>query len=403
MDAVRFGVIGLGPRGRRGWLRILPQVDRARIVAVCDRIEPLLRDGAAAAGLSDEDAHRDHADLLARADVDAVAIAVETEYQPDLLVQAIEAGKHVICEVPLAYSVEDCWRIVLAVERSGRTLAMAEEFSYSPFVHAWRRLVADGLMGKVTFGEAQYIHGMTKDRYWIDAETGRRLSWEEARRNPNARKTRMWNIHHPIWYSPHSLGPLLRILDDRVVRVTCMATRRPSHYLEEVPLPDMEVALMHTAGDTIIRLAAGLVAPSPRPFLWWHLTGTKGQVETSKRGVGGDGLGNVGALLWLADHQMRTPAEVTWGFTDYQPGANLDLSTFQRLGQTSHGGLDFYPAHDFVESVAHDRAPAVDVYRAAEIAAASVLAGTSADQGSALLTVPDFRPGPHRPAGQAPA
>jgi hypothetical protein len=59
--------------------------------------------------------------------------------------------------------------------------------------------------------------------------------------------------------------------------------------------------------------------------------------------------------------------------------------------------------HDFVESVARDRGPTVDVYRAAEIAAASVLAGTSADQGSALLTVPDFRPGPHRPAGQAPA
>src|SRR5262249_45757228 len=144
-----------------------------------------------------------------------------------------------------------------------------------------------------------------------------RLSWEEAAANPNARKTRMWNIRHPIWYSPHSLGPLLRVLDDRVVKVTAMATRRPSYYLEQVPLPDMEVALMHTAGDTIIRLAAGLIAPSPRPFLWWHLTGTEGQVETSKRGLGGEGLGNAGALLWLADHQMRTPAEVTWGFTDY--------------------------------------------------------------------------------------
>jgi predicted dehydrogenase len=340
--------------------------------------------------------------LLARSDVEAVVVAVETEYQTDIILQCLEAGKHVICEVPLAYSLEDCWRIVLAVEKTGRKLAMAEQHSHSPFVHAWRRLIAEGRLGKVTFGEAQYIHGMTQDRYWIDTETGRRLFWEEARDNPRARKTRIWNIHHPIWYSPHSLGPLLRILDDRVVRASCLATRRPSYYLEQLPLPDVEVALLHTAKDTILRLAAGFVAPSARPYLWWHLLGTMGEVETNRHRTDGIGVVNAGASIWLADQYMQAPNEITWSFTDYQPGADVDPQQARKIAESGHGGLDFFPAHDFVRSIQDDRQPVVDVYRAAEIAAASIVAGTSAEQAGAMLEVPDFRPGAHRRPGQPP-
>ena len=83
-----------------------------------------------------------------------------------------------------------------------------------------------------------------------------------------------------ILYCTHSLAPLLHVLDDRVVRVTCMATRRPSYYLEEevgaqVPLPDIQVALMHTAKDTILRMAVGFVSPmpGPEPHHYYHLLG----------------------------------------------------------------------------------------------------------------------------------
>jgi predicted dehydrogenase len=402
MERVRLGIVGMGPRGRLGWIKTLQLVEHVQVVAVCDRIEHLAREGATLAGLGHENAHPDLDDLLGRPDVDAIALAVETEYQTEILLRCLAAGKHVICEVPLAYSVEDCWRIILAVERSGLTLAMAEECSYSSFVYAWRRLIEDGHLGKITLGEAQYVHGMTQDRYWIDGTTGKRLFWEEARANPNARKTRMWNIHHPIWYSPHSLGPLLRILDDRVTKVSCLATRRPSYYLDQVPLPDLEVALMHTAGDTILRLAAGFVAPSARPYLWWHLLGTLGEVETNRHRLDGVGASNVGAKLWLADHYMQTPAEITWNFTDYQPGAPIDAVRARQIAATGHGGLDYFPVEDFVRSILDGHRPAVDVYRAAEIAAASVVAGLSAEQGGALLSVPDVRPGPERAPGQSP-
>jgi predicted dehydrogenase len=296
--------------------------------------------------------------------------------------------------VPLCYSLDDCWRLVLAVERSGKTLAMEEQISQAPFVRAWQQLVRDGALGKVLYAEAEYIHGMHLDWYWQDERTGQRLTFEQARENPHAIKTRYWNIYHPIWYNPHSLGPLLRVLNERVVQVTCMATRRPSYYLPDVPLPDLEVALLKTEGDTIIRLAAGFVSPAPYPWHWYRLHGTLGGVETNRRSDSGVPDGR-GSLHWRAGQYQRTRDEIGWTFAEHQPGAAA-------AAQTGHSGLDYYPFADFVESLIDDRPPLIDVYRAAEIAAPAAVAGRSADQGAVPLGVPDFRPGPQRRAGEGP-
>ena len=191
-----------------------------------------------------------------------------------------------VCEVPLTFSVEECWRLVLAAERAGRILAMAEQLSYSPFTLAWRRLVEDGSLGKVLYAEAEYIHGIPANRYWMDGETGRSLTWEEAQTHPRAQKTRFWTMTHPIWYVPHSLGPLLRILDSPVTMVTCVGTRPRSYSREQLPVPDLEAALMRTAGDTVLRLTAGFVAPNPWPHHWFHVRGTLGEVDPGARALG---------------------------------------------------------------------------------------------------------------------
>ena len=395
-DCVRLGIVGMGQRGRRGWIRALQQINEAHIVAVCDPIESRRLEGAALAGIGAEHAHAHLDDLLARPDIDAVAVVVEPENQADIIVPALAAGKHVICEVPLAYRLEDCWRLVLAVERSGRTFAMAEQVSYAPFVRAWRQLREEGLLGKIIYGEAQYIHGFPANSFWLDAETGRPLSWEEARAHPHARKSRFWTLLHPIWYNPHSLGPLLQALDDRVTRVTCMSTRRQSYAIEEIPIPDVEVALMHTEHDTILRIACGFMAPSAEPHHWYHVLGTGGEVETGRRRADNNAIEGRGSLLWLANHYQRGRNDVTWSFTDFQPGAS-------QAAATGHGGLDYYPLRDFIDSLLHGRAPLIDVYRACEMAGPAIVAGHSAEQGSVLLPVPDFRPGPARPAGQPPA
>jgi predicted dehydrogenase len=411
-EAVRFGVVGMGARGRQGWLHSLSLHPDARVVAVCDEKEWLARQGAREAGLDERAAHVRLDDLLARPDVDAVVIAVEPRRNADAVVRALEAGKHVLCEVPLALTMEDCWRVVLAAERSGRLCAMAEQTCHTPFAAAWRRLVSTGAMGKVTYGEAQYINGKGLDRYWRDARTGARLTWEQARDNPHAEKTHFWDLYHVILYSTHSLAPLLHVLDDRVVRVTCMATRRPSYYLEEevgaqVPLPDIQVALMHTAKDTILRMAVGFVSPmpGPEPHHYYHLLGTRGEVETGRRrGSGPPGLaqayGGSSSLMWLADSYLNGRVETEWDYSPYDPRPGRARVTGNASG---HSGLDYYPLHEFVACLQQGGRPTVDVYRAADLAGAAILAAESDEGGATPQTVPDFRPTVQRPAGEPPA
>lgn len=393
---VRLGLIGLGPRGMQDWIPMTQIVDGAELVGVCDRLDIRRLEGAAQAGLPTQHAHRDASELLARSDVDAIVVCVAPELQPQLIVDALEAGKHVICDVPLGYTIEDCWRVVLAVERSGLTFALAEQLSFTPSILEWRRMYHRGDLGKILYGEAQYVHDIHPDWYWMDGETGRYLSWEEARSHPNATKTRFWDLRHPIWYNPHSLCPLLRVLDERVVTVSCMSTRRQSYFREEVPLPDFEVALMHTEGDSILRVASGYVTPAPSPSHWLHLWGTKAEVETGRRATPPASALSEEGLHWRADQHMFTRQPMSWSFTGRERGA----AQTPKFGWV---GVDHHPLYDFVESILEGRPPVLDVYRAAGVAGAAATAGTSAENGGSALPVPDFRPGPARKAGEAPA
>lgn len=388
MTEIRLGLIGC----KRGCsiIRSTRTVPNHRLTALCDRYED--RMDRAHELLDDAEVKHvtDHRRMLEDKDIDAVILAVAPEDNVDLVCEALDAGKHVLCEVPLAYTIEDCWRVVLAVERSGLKFQMAEQVRYAPYIQAWKKMVQEGKLGKILFAEGQYLHGMQETRYWQDARTGRALTPEQARENPNAMKTRLWNMPHPILYLPHELSPILSVLDDRVESVTCMGTRRQSYVHEWFPVPDIEVALMHTVKDTILRVAVGFTAKTIKKdstcqYHWYHFFGTKGTVETNRANC--DKM-----KLWLADAHMKEPAELMWEYVPGEvPGAVLS---------SGHGGGDYYPLSTFVDSILNDTEPPMNAYTAADSAAPAIVAVQSVEQDSRRLPVPDFRPGPHRKPGE---
>ena len=264
MKEVRIGFIGTGPRGL-AHINTCRPIRGLRIAALCDRYETLVNQAAAKLGEPDVAVYTDHAKMLREADIDAVYIVVEPHNFPDLVIESLEAGKHVLSEVPMAYTLEDIWRIVLTVERAGLKYMLGEQVRYMPFLEKWKEFVESGTLGKIVYAEGQYLHGLGKDRFFLDPATGARLSIEDAQRHPNPRKSRFWDMKHPILYLPHELSPLLRVLDDRVVSVSCMGTNPGQSYVYDfLPLPDFETALMHTAKDTILRLRVASQS-------WWKL------------------------------------------------------------------------------------------------------------------------------------
>jgi len=385
---IKLGIVGMGNRGANGWIRTCQLVRDCRVTALCDKIEDLLQYGYGRANDADVKCYTDYDKMLKEADIDAVAVVVEPENNVELSCRALEAGKHVLCEVPLCFSLEDCWKTVLAVEKSGLKFSMAEQVRYSPYMRAWKKMVDQDQLGKIVFVEGQYLHGMTDDRFYHDTKTGARVPYQIARKNlKGVYKSRFWQMKHPILYLPHELSPILMVLDDRVEKVTCMSPRQQSYLHDWLPNPDLQVALMHTAKDTILRLACCFTVHNTQPWHWYHFMGTKGRVETNR-------YNHERMKMWLADSHMVEPAELVWqyGMYDALPEALA----------SGHGGGDYYPVSGFIECILNDTEPPMDVYKAAETAAPAVVAVQSAEQGSIPIDVPDFRPGKKRKPGCRP-
>ena len=393
---VKIGIVGLGPRGRLSWMKNLLRIGTCRVTALCDSVEALVGQAYREAGDPDIACFTDYGEMLAKADIDAVAIVTAPHDQPDLICRAMKAGKHASCEVSLTYDMDDLWRVVVAVERSGLKFQMAEQVMYHPFVKAWRNLVRQGELGHVIFAQGQYLHWMTPDRFWVDSGTGERIHLDEAGDHPRAAKSRMWNwFPHPILYMATDLGPILTALQDRVTRVTCMATRPESYYYEGIPASDIQVALMQTEKDTIIRMAAGFTYATPRDHHWWHLEGTRGKVETARSAeIYGSAGGVDTPKIWLESSGEESMREAEWR---YSPE---DLPEEAR--GSGHGNMDYFALSSFLDAILDDSDPPLNVYRSADLTAPAIVAVQSVEQGNTCLEVPDFRPSEKRRAGEFP-
>ena len=260
MDEIRIGLVGLGHRGLH-WLRMVERVEGYRITALCDPIEALHERALAALASRDGvTAYASYEDMLGDPRVDAVAVTVRCKEQGALAAMALEAGKHVNCEVPAAHTLEDCWRIVLAQERSGLVYQLGEQTRFWGYIDAWRDVVQSGKLGRVTFCEGQYIGYYGTRQFFQDPDSGEFASVDELDEVTGAQPTWLHTMP-PIHYLPHELSPLLKVLDDRVVNVTAMSTAEPSYSHPEIGQPDVQAALMKTEKDAILRLVCGFTQP----------------------------------------------------------------------------------------------------------------------------------------------
>ena len=384
MDEIRMGIVGLGHRGLH-WLRLLQRMDGYRITAICDPIAAL-HEGAL---LQLDDRYEvavytNYEDVLADGNVDAVGLCVRCKEQGAMAAQALEAGKHVNSEVPAAHTIEDCWRIVTAVERTGLVYQLAEQTRYGGFVEAWRDTVAEGRIGRVTYCEGQYFHYYTPYHAFQDPKTGKFYSVEELPLHPEAKPAWLYYMP-PIHYLPHELSPMLKVLDDRVVEVTAMSTRAPSYLHPEIPVPDIQVALMKTEKDAILRMATTFTQRCTPYYHWYQVIGTRGCLEWKRSE-------RERPRMWLANSQMYDYAEVDWRYerTDAPPEAR----------GSGHSDMDYYVHAAFRDAVLGIKPLEFDVYRAMDTSAPAILAAESIAQGNKLMHVPNFRPSDRRPVGE---
>ena len=154
--SVRFGIVGAGRIARDRFVPALARAERAVLHAVASR------DLRRAEALGPERAYDAYEALLRDPDVDAVYVATHNGLHRDLVLGALEAGKHVLCEKPLGRSADECLEMVEAAGAAGRLLVEAFMYRHHPQVAEARRRVVDGAIGEVTAVEASFSFRLTE-------------------------------------------------------------------------------------------------------------------------------------------------------------------------------------------------------------------------------------------------
>ena len=144
---MRFGLIGYGLWGRLHAEALGTVPDAALVAVACASEETAERARRELPGVA---VHRDYRELLARPDVEAVDVAVPNHLHADVGVAALEAGKDVLLEKPMALTVAGCDRLLEAARRSGRVLSVGLELRLSRQWGRIKELIDAGDIGEPT-------------------------------------------------------------------------------------------------------------------------------------------------------------------------------------------------------------------------------------------------------------
>ena len=160
-ERIRAGIIGAGGRGR--YLTANFKEVGAEMAAVCDIYEPNLAAGLKAASTGAV-SYNNYKKLLADKSLDAVVIATPDHWHAQMAIDAVEAGKDVYVEKPMAHKIDEGFRMVEAVRRTKRILQVGtQRRSYEVFQEAKQ------VMDSGALGEVRLVNG-----WWLNHQGGLR-------------------------------------------------------------------------------------------------------------------------------------------------------------------------------------------------------------------------------------
>ena len=364
---IKIGIVGA--RGLSVVQAIKAMPDEAKITAMCDLDEGALQAAKDAIGDPELQLYRIYDDMLEKADIDAVVVSTPMQLHVTQSIAALHAGKHVMCEVTAAVSMDELWWLIEAVEKSGKIYMYAENYCYMPEVQLVRQLVKRGFFGEIYYGEGEYTHDCTSLRTW-HGKTGWRSYWQMGTRGS--------------FYPTHSLGPVMQCFDDD--RIVSIASFSPgNHNPFGLRNDDLTQTMCQLESGKLVKIRVDTISPRPHAMAYYQIQGTKGCYESQRLGGGPmialdkDGKPREGCYTWkpLFDYKEYLPERYKSGEGD----------------AAGHGGGDYYIVKDFIEAIKTGVQPELNVYKAAEWTSVALLSQLSVTNNGRVLEVPNFRAG----------
>ena len=393
---VRVAIIGVGNRGSvlLQMFQYLVDNDHAEIIAISDISEKKVNN--ASDKLSEFQrrkadlyykSNEDWKKVCDRDDIDLVLIATPWELHTSMSVYAMENGKNVACEVPAAYTLEDCWKLIEVSERTKKHFMMMENCNYNEEELWVLNMIQEGVFGDLTHTEGAYLHDL---RALLLHENYYEAQWrlhEHAERNGN-------------FYTTHGLGPISFYLKigrgDTFSHLTSMSSRelnlslaakQVNHPITTYKCGDMNNTMIKTERGKTILLQFDV--HSGRPYSRINkVVGTKAVHEgyPSRLYIDSKKLESWG-------HKWVKKEEYSRYRNKYQHPIIQKLKSVSQVFKQGHGGMDFVMIYRLIRCINLGLPLDINLYDSVMWSAITPLTEISVVSNSQSIKIPDFTAG----------
>ena len=157
MDKVRIGIIGCGGIANNKHMPALHRLPDVELVAFCDIIVERAEKAAKEYGIEGAKVYEDYKELLKDETIDVVHVLTPNREHSFITVDALEAGKHVMCEKPMAINTEEAQKMLDAAKRTGKKLTIGYQNRYRPDSWYLKRACDNGDLGEIYYAKAHAI------------------------------------------------------------------------------------------------------------------------------------------------------------------------------------------------------------------------------------------------------
>lgn len=158
MRKVKIGIIGCGGIANNKHMPSLAKLnDMCEMVAFCDIMEEKAVQAANQFGSPDAKIYTDYHELLANKEVEVVHVCTPNVSHCEITVDAFAAGKHVLCEKPMAHTTEDAQKMLEAWKQSGQKFTIGYQNRFRPEVQMLKKCCDNGDLGEIYYGKAHAV------------------------------------------------------------------------------------------------------------------------------------------------------------------------------------------------------------------------------------------------------
>lgn len=363
---VNVAMVGLGFGAE--FLPIYQAHPNAHVAAICRRNEVELNKVGDALGI--EKRYTEFEDVLADPSVDFVHINSPIDDHAWMSMEALKAGKHVMCTVPMATTIEECDQICNLVAETGLKYMMAETVVYSREYLYIKDLYDRGELGKIQYMKASHPQDMD--------------GWPSY-----------WEKMIPMHYATHVVSPILGLVDGKAEYVSCFGSGTVRDDIREksgspfaveschIKIADSDVSaqIWRFLYDTARQYRESFdVYGTKKSFEWTLVEGDEHVLHTAKKAEH-----EIPERVSVPDFAHLLPAEIQ-KFT--QTIEDADHLSFVQGG--GHGGSHPHLVNEFVSALLENRDPLPNAVTSANWTCVGICAHESAMQGGQVVSLPAF-------------